>query len=79
MVEKRICDICNKNEASRSFKVKQSLKGYYEKTSHSLRWVRKWSAYEKIDICGECGEKLLGLTYRDENGLGIRPPKKQED
>ena len=74
MAEKRICDICNKNEASRSFKCKLSLKGCLEKTGYGSRWNSDlWQPYEKIDICGECAETLLGLPYRDSHGYG-RPP-----
>lgn len=68
-MEKRICDICNEREASRSFKVKQSLKGYYEKTGYGGRWnPLNWTPYKAIDICGECAEKFLRLPFRDSNG-----------
>ncbi|WP_024347414.1 hypothetical protein [Lacrimispora indolis] len=68
-MEKRICDICKTNESSRSYKVKQSLKGHYEKTSYGGRWNSLlWTPYERIDICGECAERLLGLPFRDSDG-----------
>lgn len=73
MSKKRICDICNKNEASRSFKIKTQKKGQYEFGS-CIHWNgNRWTAWEKIDICGECGEKLMGLPYIDSQGLR-RPP-----
>ena len=66
MAKKRMCDVCNKKEASRSFKCKLSLKGQYEKTGYGFRWNSSiWSPYEKIDICGDCAEKILGLPYRN--------------
>lgn len=68
-IEKRICDICEINESSRSYKVKQSLKGCYEKTGYGGRWNSLlWTPYKRIDICGECAEKLLGLPFRDSDG-----------
>lgn len=71
MAEQRICDVCKNKLASRSFKVKLSLKGQYERTGYGGRWNSLiWSPYERIDICGECAEKLLGLSYRDSNGHG---------
>ncbi|GLB26532.1 hypothetical protein LXJ15735_27730 [Lacrimispora xylanolytica] len=69
-MEKRICDICKEKEASRSYKVKQSIKGYMA----GARWEGGyWQPYKKIDICGECAETLMGLPYRDSYGLS-RPP-----
>lgn len=38
MATKIICDICNKNEASREFQVRKSLKGCWEGTSNRGRW-----------------------------------------
>lgn len=77
MAAKRICDICKEREASRSFKCKLSLKGLYEKTTYGIKWNSNiWSLYEKIDICGECAEKLLGLEYRDKYGYGRSPGHK---
>lgn len=74
MATKKICDICNKNEASREFQVRRSLKGCWEGTYNRGRWNSdKWTEWETIDICGECAETLLGLPYRDSNGHG-RPP-----
>lgn len=71
---KCVCDICNEREASRKFKVKVSRKGMYLHAGSGIRWDSSvWQPWQKIHICGECGEKLLGLTYRDSNGFG-RPP-----
>lgn len=72
MSDKRICDVCNKREASRSFKVKMSQKGVW--TSDRKRFLPKWSEYEQIDICGKCAERILGMRYIDSSGLP-RPPK----
>lgn len=68
-MEKRICDLCKINESSRSYKVKQSLKGHYERTGYGIGWNSlSWTPYRRIDICGECAEELLGLPFRDSNG-----------
>lgn len=66
----RLCDICGEREASRSFKCKRSNKGRYVAHGSGITWMPIWNPYEKIDICGECGERLLNLKYRDPNGLG---------
>ena len=79
MAEKRICDVCNRNEASREFQVRHSLKGCWErKGSCSGFWnANKWTEWETIDICGECAETLLGLPYRDSHGHGRAPGHKE--
>ena len=53
-MDRRMCDICKTNDATKSFKVKESnkLNGLYE---------IKWSPYKKIDICDKCAEKLLNI------------------
>lgn len=66
MSVKRICDICNRNEASRSFRIQMS----------NVNKFGKWSPYKEIDICGECAEKLFGMRYIDSSGLP-RPPKER--
>lgn len=69
-MEKRICDICKEREASRSFKIKQSLRGHWKSRGNSGWWDSKsWTPYEDIEICGVCASKLLGIPYRDENGM----------
>ena len=63
-MNKRICDICNKNEANNSFRMQQEK----EVTSHSvfgflipkIEWV-------EIDICDECFEKMK--TVKDYKKL----------
>lgn len=33
------------------------------------RWnALSWTPYKRIDICGECAERLLGLPFRDSDG-----------
>ena len=73
MAEVRLCDICGEREASRSFKCKRSQKGRYVSHRSGVTWMPIWNPYEKIDICGECGEKILNLAYRGPDGFG-RPP-----
>ncbi len=61
-MEKRICDICRINESSRSYKVKHSRRGCCERTKNGVMWNSLlWTPYERIDICEECAEKLLGI------------------
>lgn len=63
-MNKRICDICNKNEANNSFRMQQEK----EVASHSvfgflipkMEWV-------EIDICDECFEKMK--TVKDYKKL----------
>lgn len=58
-----LCDICNKKEADKRFKVKKSDR------------CCGWNPYEKIAVCEDCGEKLLGIKSRktilDEIAHGI--------
>lgn len=70
MADKRICDICNINNAVRSFKIKVSKKGQYLKNPNLIYWEDSlWTPYKKIDICSECGNKILGLTKLMDNGM----------
>lgn len=64
MANKVMCDICGKREASRQFKIRE------RKTRMNWGGLQRWSDWKKIDICGECGEKLLGLPYLDSDGFG---------
>jgi len=67
-MEQRVCDICKNNLADMSFKVKRS--------NRSL--INFWSRYEDIDVCNECGNKLLGVA----NLMAVapvRPPKREHD
>ena len=66
MSTKRICDICDKNEASRSFRVQMA----------KVNKFGKWTPYEQIDTCGECAEKILSMKYIDSSKLP-RPPKER--
>ena len=70
MSERIVCDICGQREASRRFKVKVSRKGMYVNCIWEPGF---WRPYKKIDICGECGEKLLNLPYLDHNGFSKIP------
>ena len=66
-MNKRICDICEKNEANNSFRIQQEK----EVASHStfgflipkMEWV-------EIDICDECFEKMK--TIKDYKKLTDR-------
>lgn len=66
-MNKRICDICEKNEASNSFRIQQEK----EVASYStfgfaipkMEWV-------EIDICEECFEKMK--TIKDYKKLNDR-------
>lgn len=49
-MQKILCDICKKNEASEKFKVKKEKITNYELLSRG---------YVKIDICESCYHKLL--------------------
>lgn len=49
-MQKIVCDICKKNEASEKFKVKKEMTTNYE--FHTRGYV-------KIDICENCYHKLL--------------------
>ncbi|MDD3393796.1 MAG: hypothetical protein PHG19_04030 [Anaerotignum sp.] len=63
MAEQRMCDICKKNLADMSFRVKRSNK----------RWGGLWSGYEDIDICNKCGKKLLDVV--NYNAMSpVHPP-----
>lgn len=69
-----LCDICKKNEASRKYKIKRSLKGHYvHNSSGSFYWSLSWTPWEKISICGECGEKFFNQSYRGADGFGRVP------
>ena len=59
-----ICDLCNQKESNKRFKVKMSKKGCYQKTNYGFRWTDIWQPYEKISICEDCAEKLLGIKSR---------------
>lgn len=68
-MDKRICDVCDKNEADTSYKVKKSTLGRHCTGGSGARGiVCGWGLYEKIDICHECAEILLGVSNR------IKPP-----
>lgn len=62
-MKKIICDICKKEEASRGMKVKMRRK-YPDDWDSCQHWGR----YRKIDICGNCATKLLGMEYIDSEG-----------
>lgn len=56
---REVCDLCQKNDADKKFKIKYSVKGY-----DYLGCDYIWSPYVKIAICNECAEKLFDvLTY----------------
>ena len=51
-MEKIICDVCNKNEANRRFKVKLECGMAYQ----GNKWI-------SIDICKECYDKLFNIQH----------------
>ena len=67
-MNKIICDICGKNEASREYKIKIREKGHWSPYSRRAFYSISWGDWKEIDICGECAEKLLNLKYLDKNG-----------
>ncbi len=60
-MNKKICDICQENEADVSYKVKKSKRGIFIHSQNGARSKNNsiWSIYEKIDICKQCAEKLI--------------------
>jgi len=64
-MNKRVCDVCGKNEATSSYKVMRSV---FQTCRSGNRKPPAWSTYEKIDICEKCSETILGFTTR------IKPP-----
>lgn len=56
-----VCDLCKNKEPNKRFKVKMSRKGCYQRTGYGIRWTDMWQPYEKISICEDCAEKLLGI------------------
>ncbi len=61
-IKKKICDICNEREATRSFKIKRSQIGCFVKGRGARFWAPYiWTPWERIDICNECGEKIINL------------------
>lgn len=56
-----VCDLCKNKEPNKRFKVKLSRKGGYIRTGYGIRWTDLWQPYEKISICEDCAEKLLGI------------------
>ena len=75
-MNKIICDVCVKNEASREYKIKIREKGHWSGYSRRAFYSSSWGDLEEIDICGECAEKLLNLKYLDSDGFH-RPPEKK--
>lgn len=60
-MNKRICDICEKNEANNNFKIKQEK--CFADYEHGFVFPRyEWV---EIDICNECFEKMKTIKdYR---------------
>lgn len=60
-MNKRICDICEKNEANNNYKIKQEKCFGYSDMGHIFpryEWV-------EVDICDECFEKMKTIKdYR---------------
>lgn len=59
-----VCDVCKSNEPDKRFKVKMSRRGLMVRTGYGRKWdTNLWQPYEKISICEDCAEKLLGIKY----------------
>ena len=71
-MKKRICDICKTNEATRSFKVKESHRTAIVPGEISPLWT----CYTKIDICDDCGKKLLNSQSIVKPLRPSKPPKR---
>lgn len=56
-----LCDLCEKKEPNRRFKIKMSKKGYYHDTGYGIGWCDLWQPYKKICVCEDCAEKLFGI------------------
>lgn len=68
-MKETICDICKKNKANESYKIKRSTNPYFVKHGNGPRgWLNGFGPYEKIDICDECMEKLFEVKK-----YGMRP------
>ncbi len=54
-MEKIMCDICEKNEATKKYKCKKREK----------MWNREgWRDWKQLDICEDCAKKILGIAKR---------------
>lgn len=42
-----LCDLCEKKEPNRRFKIKMSKKGYYQDTGYGIWWCDLWQPYKK--------------------------------
>ena len=57
-----VCDICETKRPDKRFKIKMSRRGQYIRTGYGGKWDSSlWQPYERIDICEDCAEKLLGI------------------
>lgn len=56
-----LCDLCKQKEPNKKFKIKMSRKGCYRRIRGGITWANIWQPYEKISICEDCAEKLLGI------------------
>lgn len=60
-----VCDICQSKEPDTRFKVKMSCRGQLVRTGYGSKWdTNLWQPYERIGICEDCAEKLLGVLSR---------------
>ena len=61
-MNRQMCDVCKTQDASTSYKVKES---------HVMHgsWEGIWEPYKKIDICDKCAEKIL---YMESLGSRMR-------
>lgn len=58
---REVCDVCQKNDADKRYKIKKSSKVYIHGAAYKGRF---WNSYEKILICNECAEKLFNISLQ---------------
>ena len=57
-----VCDVCHSKRPDKRFKVKMSKRGQLVRTGYGSKWdTSLWQPYERIGICEDCAEKLLGV------------------
>ena len=59
-MNKRICDICDKNEANNSFRIQQEKEVASFSTFGFAIPKKEWV---EIDICDECFEKMMTVKH----------------
>lgn len=78
---KEVCDICKENQPDKRFKIKMSRRGVYLRTGYGSKFdAQLWQPYERISICNECAEKVLGIPHMTtEKILKLMQGKKENN